>query len=66
MKLLSELNFPQKKACKLFCNKKAGSISENSVQHDRTKHVELDTLHKGETWETDYKSSLCKIERSTS
>ena len=44
-KLLSELGFPQKKACKLFCDNKAAiSISENPVQHDRTKHVEIDRL----------------------
>ena len=42
-KLLSELHFPQRKACKLFCdNKEAISISKNSVQRDRTKHVEID------------------------
>ncbi|XP_057522451.1 secreted RxLR effector protein 161-like [Amaranthus tricolor] len=40
-KLLSELHFPQKKMCKLFCENKATiSISENLVQHDRTKHVD--------------------------
>ena len=42
-KLLCELHFPQKKACKLFCDNKAAiSISENPVQHDRNKHVEID------------------------
>ena len=42
-KLLSELHFPQKKACKLFCdNKVAISKSENPVQHDRINHVEID------------------------
>ena len=42
-KLLDELNFPQRKACRLFCDNKATiSISENPVQHDRTKHVEID------------------------
>ena len=42
-KLLSELHFPQKKTCMLFCDNKATtSISGNSVQHDRTKHVEFD------------------------
>ena len=42
-KLLSELDFPQKKAWKLFCdNKVVISISGNPVQHDRTKHVEID------------------------
>lgn len=42
-KLMNELGFPQKTACKLFCDNKAAiSISENPVQHDRTKHVEID------------------------
>jgi hypothetical protein len=42
-KLLSELDFPPTETCKLFCdNKVAISISENPVQHDRTKHVEID------------------------
>uniref|UniRef100_A0A803MX03 Uncharacterized protein n=1 Tax=Chenopodium quinoa TaxID=63459 RepID=A0A803MX03_CHEQI len=42
-KLMSEIGFPQKTACKLFCDNKAAiSISENPVQHDRTKHVEID------------------------
>ena len=42
-KLLSELHFSQTKPCKLFCNNKAAiNISENPVQHDRTKHVEID------------------------
>ena len=41
--LLSELHFPQKKACRLFFHNKAAiRISENPVQHDRTKHVEID------------------------
>ena len=31
------------KTCKLFCDNKATtSISENTVQQDRTKHVEID------------------------
>ena len=42
-KLLDELNFQQKEACNLYCdNKVAISISKNPVQHDRTKHVEID------------------------
>ena len=42
-KILSELHFPQKKTCKLFCDDKAAiSISKNPVQHDWTKHVEID------------------------
>ena len=42
-KLLRELYFSVTKICKLFSNNKAAiSISENPVQHDRTKHVEID------------------------
>ena len=42
-KLLCELNFLPTEARKLFCdNKVAIDISENPVQHDRTKHVEID------------------------
>ena len=42
-KLLDELNYQQEEACKLYCdNKVAISKSENPVQHDRTKHVEID------------------------
>ena len=42
-KLLSELDFPRRRTCRLFCDNKAAiSISENPVQHDRTKHVEID------------------------
>ena len=42
-KLLEELGFHQTKPCKLYCDNEAAiSISENPVQHDRTKHVEVD------------------------
>ena len=42
-KLLSALNFPPTKAGKLFCDNQAAiNISGNPVQHDRTKHVEID------------------------
>lgn len=42
-KLLSELNLHPTETCQLFCDNKAAiSISENPVQHDRTKHVEVD------------------------
>ena len=40
---MEEIGFPQTKACKLLCDNKASiNISENPVQHDRTKHVEVD------------------------
>ena len=42
-KVLYELDFPPTGASKLFCDNKATiDISENPVQHDRTKHVEVD------------------------
>ena len=42
-KLLCELNFPPTETCKLFCDNQAAiNISENPVQHDRTKHVDID------------------------
>ena len=39
---MSELHFPQKKACSLFCDNKVISIFGNPVQHDRTKYLEID------------------------
>ena len=42
-KLMTELSMNSQKSCKLFCDNKAAiSISENPVQHDRMKHVEVD------------------------
>ena len=42
-KLLTENGFSPRETCKLMCDNKAAiSISENPVQHDRTKHVEVD------------------------
>ena len=42
-KLLIEMGFTPSQACPLMCdNKAAVSISENPVQHDRIKHVEVD------------------------
>jgi hypothetical protein len=42
-KLLDELHIPTKVPIKLYCDNKAAiSISLNPVQHDRTKHVEVD------------------------
>ena len=40
---MAELGFSQTKACKLVCDNKAAiSISENPVQHDRMKHLEVE------------------------
>uniref|UniRef100_A0A803KTW4 GAG-pre-integrase domain-containing protein n=1 Tax=Chenopodium quinoa TaxID=63459 RepID=A0A803KTW4_CHEQI len=42
-KLLIELGYRLKKSCKLYCDNMAAiRISENPVQHHRTKHVEID------------------------
>ncbi|XP_071704970.1 secreted RxLR effector protein 161-like [Rutidosis leptorrhynchoides] len=42
-KLLTEIGFPSKEAIQIFCDNEAAiAISENRVQHDRTKHVEID------------------------
>ncbi|KAM2011996.1 hypothetical protein ACFX1T_023902 [Malus domestica] len=42
-KLLRDLRFKPKGAMKLLCdNKTAIDIAHNPVQHDRTKHVEID------------------------
>ncbi|XP_024187552.2 uncharacterized protein LOC112192448 isoform X2 [Rosa chinensis] len=41
--LLRDLGFMQKKAMPLYCDNKAAiEIAHNPVQHDRTKHVEVD------------------------
>ncbi|KAJ0503054.1 putative RNA-directed DNA polymerase [Helianthus annuus] len=42
-RLLTEIGFPQTEASRIMCDNKAAiQISENPVQHDRTKHVEVD------------------------
>jgi len=42
-RLLTELGFPPTSEMELFCdNKSATAISHDPVQHDRTKHVEVD------------------------
>ncbi|KAJ0615698.1 putative RNA-directed DNA polymerase [Helianthus annuus] len=42
-KLLTELGFPPKGTSRMMCDNEAAiQISENPVQHDRTKHVEID------------------------
>ena len=40
---MTEIGFPPDKPCELLCDNKAAiSISENPVQHDRTKFIEVD------------------------
>ncbi|XP_042065307.1 uncharacterized mitochondrial protein AtMg00810-like [Salvia splendens] len=42
-RLMTELELKSTQPCRLLCDNKAAiSISENPVQHDRTKHVEVD------------------------
>ncbi|XP_071687195.1 secreted RxLR effector protein 161-like [Rutidosis leptorrhynchoides] len=42
-KLLTEIGFPPKETIQIFYDNEAAiAISENPVQHDRTKHVEID------------------------
>ena len=42
-KLLEGLGFKPKETMRLYCdNKSARDIADNPVQHDRTKHVEVD------------------------
>ena len=50
-KLMAEIGFQQKGAYRLLCDNKAAiSISENPVQNDRTKHVEVDKHFIKEKW----------------
>ena len=42
-RILEEMRMPVNMPMKLYCDNKATiSISQNSVQHDRTKHIEID------------------------
>lgn len=42
-RILEELRIPVNMPMKLYCDNKAAiSIAQNPVQHDRTKHVEID------------------------
>lgn len=42
---MEELSFLSQKKCRLLCdNKAAVTIAENPIQHDWTKHVEVDIL----------------------
>ena len=41
--ILKDLGYPPQQAIQLYCdNKAARDIAHNPVQHDRTKHVEVD------------------------
>lgn len=52
-KLLRELGYLSSDSCKFYCdNNVAISISENPVQHDRTKHVKVDRHFIKENLET--------------
>ncbi|KAJ0598803.1 putative RNA-directed DNA polymerase [Helianthus annuus] len=53
-KLLTEIGFPQSEASRIMCDNEAAiQISENPVQHDRTKHVEVDRHFIKEKLETE-------------
>nr|GEY53796.1 putative ribonuclease H-like domain-containing protein [Tanacetum cinerariifolium] len=42
-KLVSEIGFPPRRSTQIMCDNKAAiQISENPVQHDRTKHIQVD------------------------
>nr|CAD1831667.1 unnamed protein product [Ananas comosus var. bracteatus] len=42
-RLMQELNTADEKPSILYCDNKVGiNIAHNSVQHDRTKHIEID------------------------
>lgn len=42
-KLMKDIGFPVSSTSKLWCDNRASiHISENPVQHDRTKHIEID------------------------
>ena len=42
-RILEELRMPMNMPMKSYCDNKAAiSIAQNPVQHDRTKHVEID------------------------
>ncbi|XP_071704209.1 secreted RxLR effector protein 161-like [Rutidosis leptorrhynchoides] len=42
-KLLTEISFPPQEAIQIMCDNEAAiAISENPVQHDRTKYIEID------------------------
>ena len=59
-KLLEDLQVTIKFPIKLYCDNKAAiGISLNPVQHDRTKHIEVDTLRKKKSGKWDYLHDLC-------
>ena len=58
--LLKELRVAQTNTMKLYCDNKAAiNIAHNPVQHDRTKPVEIDTLHQRENRKWSNLYSFC-------
>ena len=58
--LLKELRVAQTNTMKLYCDNKAAiNIAHNPVQHDRTKHVEIDRLHQRENRKWSNLYSFC-------
>ncbi|RDX92052.1 Copia protein, partial [Mucuna pruriens] len=59
-RILEELQLPMTLPMKLYCdNKVAISISQNLVQHDQTKHVEIDRHFKKEMADPEAILSSC-------
>nr|GEX68663.1 putative copia-type protein [Tanacetum cinerariifolium] len=60
-KLVSEIGFPPRGSTQIMCDNKAAiQISENPVQHDRTKHVKVDRhFIKEKTRSRNYRATVC-------
>lgn len=60
---MGELGFKSQQACQLFYdnNKMTISISENLVQYDKTKHVEV-AFHQRKYWQANNCASLARSE----
>ena len=64
--LLQDLGYPSRQPIRLYCdNKVACDIAHNPVQHDRTKHKEVDRFfYQGEIRYKDYRIAQDSIRRS--